>query len=51
MHNESRRRIKDRYPSPKNAPVATFIHPFGHIYPPQVTPLIVKFFQEHLRRA
>jgi polyhydroxybutyrate depolymerase len=33
------------YASTKGAPVATFIHPFGHIYPPQVTPLIVKFFQ------
>jgi hypothetical protein len=31
--------------------VATFIHPFGHIYPPQVTPLIVKFFQENPRRS
>jgi len=37
------------YPSTKNAPVGTFIHPFGHIYPPQVTPMIVKFFQEHPR--
>ncbi len=37
------------YPSTKNAPVATFIHPFGHIYPPQVTPMIVKFFQENPR--
>ena len=37
------------YPSTKGARVATFIHPFGHIYPPQVTPLIVKFFQEHPR--
>jgi len=37
------------YPSVKGAPVATFIHPFGHVYPPPVTPLIIKFFQEHLR--
>jgi polyhydroxybutyrate depolymerase len=37
------------YPSAKGAPVATFIHPFGHIYPPPVTPLIVKFFQEQSR--
>jgi polyhydroxybutyrate depolymerase len=37
------------YNSSKNAPVATFIHPLGHLYPPQVTPLIVKFFQEHPR--
>lgn len=37
------------YPSTKSAPVATFIHPFGHIYPPQVTALIVKFFQENPR--
>ena len=29
----------------KAAPVETFIHPLGHFYPPQVTPLIVKFFQ------
>jgi polyhydroxybutyrate depolymerase len=33
------------YNSSKGAPVATFIHPLGHLYPPQVTPLIVKFFQ------
>jgi polyhydroxybutyrate depolymerase len=33
------------YNSSKGAPVGTFIHPFGHLYPPQVTPLIVKFFQ------
>ena len=37
------------YDSSKNAPVATFIHPLGHLYPAQVTPLIVKFFQEHPR--
>lgn len=37
------------YRSAKGAPVATFIHPFGHIYPPEVTPLIVKFFQENSR--
>lgn len=33
------------YGSGKAAPVETFIHPLGHFYPPQVTPLIVKFFQ------
>jgi polyhydroxybutyrate depolymerase len=37
------------YNSTKHAPVATFIHPLGHLYPTQVTPLIVKFFQEHPR--
>jgi polyhydroxybutyrate depolymerase len=37
------------YSSSKGAPVATFIHPFGHVYPPPVTPLIVKFFQEYPR--
>src|SRR6267378_3637598 len=37
------------YFSPKGAPVETFIHPFGHIYPPPVTTVIVKFFQEHPR--
>jgi polyhydroxybutyrate depolymerase len=37
------------YPSAKGAPVETFIHPAGHIYPPTVTGLIVKFFQEHPR--
>jgi polyhydroxybutyrate depolymerase len=35
------------YSSTKRAPVATFIHPLGHLYPTQVTPLIVKFFQDH----
>lgn len=33
------------YNSNKGAAVATFIHPYGHFYPPAVTPLIVKFFQ------
>lgn len=37
------------YNSSKGAPVATFIHPLGHLYPAQVTPLIVKFFQDHPR--
>ena len=37
------------YPSSKNAPVETFIHPFGHVYPPPVSPVIVKFFQDHPR--
>jgi polyhydroxybutyrate depolymerase len=38
------------YPSSKGAPVETFIHPFGHVYPPLVTALIVRFFQEHPRK-
>ena len=38
------------YSSSKGAPVETFIHPYGHFYPPAVTPLIVKFFQDHPRR-
>jgi polyhydroxybutyrate depolymerase len=39
------------YNSSKGAPVATFIHPYGHFYPPEVTPLIVKFFTEHPRTS
>lgn len=39
------------YRSAKGAAVATFIHSDGHIYPPAVTPLIVKFFQDHPRGA
>ena len=35
------------YRSAKGAPVATFIHSGGHFYPPSVTSLIVKFFQDH----
>jgi hypothetical protein len=31
--------------------VATLIHPLGHFYPSQVTPLIVKFFQDHPRAS
>lgn len=37
------------YPSSANAPVETYIHSGGHLYPPAVTPLIIKFFQEHPR--
>ncbi|HZF10474.1 MAG TPA: esterase [Thermoanaerobaculia bacterium] len=35
------------YPSPKDTPVETFIHPGGHVFPPAATDLIVKFFKEH----
>jgi polyhydroxybutyrate depolymerase len=37
------------YSSSKGTPVATFVHPYGHLYPPAATPLIVKFFQDHPR--
>jgi polyhydroxybutyrate depolymerase len=37
------------YPSELQTPVMTYIHPAGHLYPPPVTALIVKFFQEHPR--
>jgi polyhydroxybutyrate depolymerase len=40
-----------RYSSASGAPVETFIHPLGHLYPAQVTPVIVKFLQENPRRA
>ena len=33
------------YPSSKGAAVETFIHPYGHFYPPAVTEVIVKFFK------
>ena len=39
------------YNSSKGAPVAAFVHPYGHVYAPAVTPLIVKFFQEHPRTS
>ncbi len=38
-----------QYSSRKHAPVETYLHPFGHIYPPPVSAEIVKFFQEHPR--
>lgn len=37
------------YPSSKDAPVVTFIHPGTHVYPKEAPPLIVKFFKEHAR--
>ncbi|HLY73533.1 MAG TPA: esterase [Planctomycetota bacterium] len=37
------------YPSAKNAPVVTFIHPGTHQYPVEGPPLTVKFFKEHVR--
>lgn len=39
------------YPSATGTPVETFIHPGGHLYPPPVTAVIVRFFQEHPRRS
>lgn len=38
------------YPSSKDAPVVTFIHPGDHKYPKEAPPLIVKFFKEHARK-
>lgn len=37
------------YPSSKDAPVVTFIHPGTHQYPAEGPALIVKFFKEHAR--
>jgi polyhydroxybutyrate depolymerase len=39
------------YPSARGTPVMTFIHEGGHFYPPPVTGLIVKFFQENPRKG
>ena len=39
------------YPSPSGTPVVTYIHPGGHELPTDVPPVIVKFFQEHIRQA
>jgi polyhydroxybutyrate depolymerase len=39
------------YSSSNGAPVETFIHPLGHLYPPQVTPLIVQFFKDNPGRS
>jgi len=38
------------YPSSKDAPVVTFIHPGTHQYPADGPALIVKFFKEHARK-
>jgi len=38
------------YPSSKDAPVVTFIHPGTHQYPAEGPALIVKFFKEHVRK-
>lgn len=37
------------HPSAKGAPLVTWIHPDGHVYPAEASALIVKFFQEHAR--
>lgn len=39
------------YPSASGTPVETFILPGGHLYPPPVAALIVKFFRENPRRS
>ncbi|MBV8882195.1 MAG: prolyl oligopeptidase family serine peptidase [Planctomycetaceae bacterium] len=39
-----------RYPSPKDAPVVTYIHPGTHQYPPDGPALIAKFFKESARK-
>jgi polyhydroxybutyrate depolymerase len=39
------------YRSSKAAPVETFIHPLGHLYPPAVTPVIVNFFKQYQRTS
>jgi polyhydroxybutyrate depolymerase len=35
------------YPSPSGTPFVSLIHPGGHKFPPEVSPLIVKFFKEY----
>lgn len=35
------------YPSTKGAPVMTYIHPGGHVYPAGASSMIVKFFRSH----
>lgn len=35
------------YPSTLGTPVVTCLHPGGHVFPPTVPALIVKFFKEH----
>lgn len=37
------------YRSDGGTPVQAVIHPGGHLYPPPITPVIVKFFQDHPR--
>lgn len=35
------------YPSSKQAPVETIVHPGGHVYPPWASKRIVDFFRQH----
>ena len=35
------------YPSTMQAPVVTWIHPEGHVYPPWAPPAFVEFFKKH----
>ena len=35
------------YPSTKNAPVETIVHPGGHVYPPWASMRIAEFFRKH----
>jgi polyhydroxybutyrate depolymerase len=39
------------YPSKKDAPFVSFIHPGDHKYSDQASALIVKFFKEHARKS
>jgi polyhydroxybutyrate depolymerase len=36
------------YASTKGAPVITYIHPGGHVYPEEVSAMIVKFLKDHV---
>jgi polyhydroxybutyrate depolymerase len=38
------------YPSSKDAPVVTYVHPGTHLYPSEGPALIVKFFKEYARK-
>ena len=38
------------YPSSKDAPLVTFIHPGGHKYSDEAPALVVKFFKEQVRK-
>jgi len=38
-----------RYPSKIGAPVVTYIHPGGHMFPPEAPAVIVRFFKEQVK--
>jgi polyhydroxybutyrate depolymerase len=39
------------YPSPTGTPVVLYVHPGGHVYPPEANPVVIQFFKSEVKHT